>query len=130
MVVTLAKQKTEKYFIKKKEAAYQNVSWNSNSSTSSVILADFLSNLWTELAVLSFLLLSLFHSSFIYFRAGVVVVLPEVPLDGFRKVLTTALRALPVMESDVPSRLKGVDPGRPAPLDAEEVRALHKQGIS
>jgi len=45
--------------------------------------------------------------------------------DGFRKVLVTALRALPVIESLVPSRRSvGVLPGSPDPLDPEAVRPL------
>lgn len=38
--------------------------------------------------------------------------------------VVTALRAEPVIESEVPSRLNGVTPGIPLPLDPEAVRPL------
>ena len=38
--------------------------------------------------------------------------------------VVTALRAEPVIESEVPSRLIGVTPGIPLPLDPEAVRPL------
>ena len=78
-------------------------------------------------------LLLFFHVSSIYLtlgRDGVVLVLPAVPLDGFRKVLTTARRALPDMESDVPSRLNGVVPGSPEPLEPDAVLPLYKIKLS
>ena len=44
--------------------------------------------------------------------------------EGLRRLLFTALRADPVIESEVPSRLIGVIPGMPVQLDPEAVRPL------
>lgn len=49
-----------------------------------------------------------------------------VALDGFLRVLTT-LRAVPLMESEVPSRRKVGVPVMPVPLDPEAVRPLRTQ---
>lgn len=44
--------------------------------------------------------------------------------EGFRMPVLVTLRALPVNESEVPSRLIVGVPGMPVPLDPEAVRPL------
>lgn len=50
-------------------------------------------------------------------------------MDGFRIPLVVTLRALPDIESEVPSRLIVGVPVRPEPLDPEAVRVLNRQII-
>ena len=65
------------------------------------------------------------HSRFLHLRLGRDGVAPEGLLGiVLPNAVVTALRAEPVIESEVPSRLIGVTPGIPLPLDPEAVRPL------